>query len=96
MSETSDQKATSAQDRLRKALARDDEEAGRIPAAPLEIDAEFLCEYCGEKNIITLDTTAGSRQDFTQDCDSCCSPNHIKASIDEDGNAELEVERGHD
>lgn len=51
----------------------------------------FICPFCGEENTVETDITAGSRQEFIQDCEVCCKPVEIKLTFDKEGNAEVEV-----
>lgn len=51
------------------------------------------CPYCGEGLWIELDFTGGIKQDLIEDCQVCCSPINIIASIDKDGNLELSAKR---
>ena len=37
--------------------------------------AGFRCAGCGEWNEIVVDESAGSRQDYVEDCQVCCKPN---------------------
>jgi hypothetical protein len=72
------------------------EEADRVPAEPLEVDIVYECQHCGQENVVTLDASAGDRQDFVEDCAVCCGPNHIKARLHGNGEVDLEVESGHE
>jgi hypothetical protein len=61
---------------------------------PLESDAEYVCPSCGETNAVGVDTTAGRRQRFVEDCPVCCRPLVFTVVIDGDGDALIErVER---
>jgi hypothetical protein len=55
----------------------------------------FQCASCGEWNETTIDTSAGSRQRYVEDCQVCCKPNVLLVTWNrEDGefmmSAELE------
>ena len=52
---------------------------------------EYDCAFCGEPNKVFVDTSAGRRQTFTEDCTVCCRPNLITLTVDDDGEAELSV-----
>lgn len=49
----------------------------------------IACPYCMEQIEIVIDITAGS-QEYTEDCEVCCSPILIKIKID--GNEVLNIE----
>ncbi|OGX06295.1 MAG: hypothetical protein A2Z88_00605 [Omnitrophica WOR_2 bacterium GWA2_47_8] len=40
----------------------------------LEQDSTFLCPYCSAENSLQVDLTAGRRQNFVMDCETCCAP----------------------
>jgi len=52
---------------------------------------EYGCAFCGEENEVFVDTSAGRRQTFTEDCTVCCRPNLITLIIDDDGEVDVEV-----
>ena len=41
----------------------------------------FLCPYCGQKNSLSIDLSAGGRQNFVVDCEVCCAPIAIDLQI---------------
>ena len=41
----------------------------------------FICPYCGSKNSIAIDYSAGKRQGFAIDCEVCCRPIVITLEI---------------
>ena len=45
---------------------------------------DIQCPYCGEWIEILVDDSAGEQQ-YIDDCQVCCSPINIAASIDADG-----------
>jgi hypothetical protein len=47
--------------------------------------ASYLCDWCGEEIVVPLDVSAGSRQEYVEDCPVCCRPNLITVEVDEDG-----------
>ena len=49
-------------------------------------DASYTCEACGEDIEIPVDPSAGSDQEYVEDCPVCCNPNVIHVRIAEDGN----------
>jgi hypothetical protein len=38
-------------------------------------ESGFQCAGCGQWNDITVDESAGSRQQYVEDCQICCKPN---------------------
>jgi hypothetical protein len=57
-------------------------------------DAEtiaYRCAHCGEPIWVAVDVLAGQRQDMVEDCAVCCRPNHLRVTIDRDGDVVLET-----
>ena len=54
--------------------------------------AKYICDACGEEIVIPLDLSAGSRQDFVEDCPVCCHANVIHIDVDDDGEASVWAE----
>jgi len=42
----------------------------------------FQCAGCGEWNDTHVDSSAGRRQQYIEDCQVCCKPNVLSASWD--------------
>jgi hypothetical protein len=40
----------------------------------------YSCAGCGEWNETTVDESAGSRQQYVEDCQVCCKPNVLRVS----------------
>jgi Cysteine-rich CPXCG len=40
----------------------------------------YVCAGCGEWNETTVDESAGSRQEYVEDCQVCCKPNVLRVS----------------
>ena len=38
----------------------------------------FQCAGCGEWNETTVDSSAGSKQSYVEDCQVCCKPNVLQ------------------
>ncbi len=55
-------------------------------------EASYLCDACGEEIVIPLDLTAGSSQQYVEDCPVCCRASIIHVAIDEDGNSQIWAE----
>jgi hypothetical protein len=47
-------------------------------------DAAYTCPTCGEQIVIPTDRSAGSEQQYTEDCPVCCNPNIIHLEFLED------------
>ena len=43
------------------------------------------CPYCGEDAELSVDETAGRRQDYVEDCPVCCRPWSVTVRRDADG-----------
>ncbi len=54
-------------------------------------EASYTCDSCGEEVVIPLDPSAGSSQEYVEDCPVCCHPNVIHAEF-EDGEARVWAE----
>ncbi len=54
-------------------------------------DAEFICAFCGMANAIAVDPTGGYRQQYVEDCQTCCRPNLLTIEI-EPGTNETRVD----
>jgi hypothetical protein len=52
-------------------------------------EGTYTCDACGEEIVIPLDLSAGTRQDFVEDCPVCCRPNVIHVEVEEDGSVRL-------
>ena len=50
-------------------------------------EISYICDACGEEIVIPLDLSAGSSQEYVEDCPVCCRPNVVHVEIDEDGDA---------
>jgi hypothetical protein len=42
----------------------------------------FQCAGCGEWNETTVDSSAGRRQSYIEDCQLCCKPNVLHIEYD--------------
>jgi hypothetical protein len=56
-------------------------------------DATYSCDSCGEEIVVPIDLTAGSRQEFIEDCPVSCCPNVIHVEIDDEGDVRVWAER---
>lgn len=48
-------------------------------------ETSYICDACGKEIVIPADPSAGSIQEFVEDCPVCCRPNVVHVEIDEDG-----------
>lgn len=56
------------------------------------IDAEYDCAYCGARNETSVDPSAGRRQSYVEDCQTCCRPNALEVEIGGDDGQEVYIE----
>ena len=50
----------------------------------MDDEANYVCDACGEEIVIPIDPTAGSSQEYVEDCPVCCRANLIHVEIGED------------
>lgn len=58
----------------------------------MQDEASYICDACGEEIVISLDLTAGSSQEYIEDCPVCCHPNVIHVEVAENGEVRLWTE----
>jgi hypothetical protein len=46
------------------------------------MDSGFYCAGCGEWNETFVDSSAGIRQSYVEDCQVCCRPNVLQIAWD--------------
>jgi hypothetical protein len=61
--------------------------------AKMKDEASYHCDSCGEEIVVPIDLTAGSSQEYVEDCPVCCRPNVIHVEIDDAGDARVWAER---
>jgi hypothetical protein len=44
-------------------------------------EGSYICPTCGEQIVIPLDPTAGTEQEYVEDCPVCCNPNEIHVEL---------------
>jgi hypothetical protein len=44
----------------------------------------YVCPTCGESIVVPLDASAGSEQQYVEDCPVCCHPNIIHVEFFEE------------
>ena len=52
----------------------------------------YVCDACGEEIVVPVDPSAGSNQEYVEDCPVCCNPNVIHVEIDGDGDVRVWAE----
>ena len=55
-------------------------------------EATYKCESCGEEIVLPIDLSAGSVQEYVEDCPVCCRPNIIHVEVDETGAVQIWAE----
>jgi Cysteine-rich CPXCG len=55
--------------------------------------ASYDCDSCGEEIVVPIDLSAGTSQEYVEDCPVCCCPNVVHAEIDEDGDVRVWAQR---
>jgi hypothetical protein len=51
----------------------------------MEEEGSYCCPSCGEEIVVPLDLSAGSEQEYVEDCPVCCHPNIVRVEMEEDG-----------
>jgi transcription elongation factor Elf1 len=59
---------------------------------PARQEAMYVCDSCGEEIVVPVDISAGTHQDYVEDCPVCCHPMSLHVEIDPDGAAHIEGE----
>jgi hypothetical protein len=55
-------------------------------------EATYICGACGEEIVIPVDPSAGSHQEYVEDCPVCCRANVVHVEIDKEGDARVWAE----
>jgi hypothetical protein len=58
----------------------------------MDDEANYICDACGEEIVIPIDPTAGSSQEYVEDCPVCCRASVIHVDIEEDGDVRVWAE----
>jgi len=56
-------------------------------------EGSYTCDSCGEEIVVPVDLSAGSDQEYTEDCPVCCCPNVIHVVVDEEGDVRVWAEK---
>ena len=46
-------------------------------------EASYVCDSCGEEIVVPIDLSAGTEQEYVEDCPVCCCPN-VHIEVDEE------------
>ena len=52
-------------------------------------EASYTCDSCGKEIVVPVDLSAGTGQEYVEDCPVCCHPNVIHVEVDEAGEARV-------
>jgi hypothetical protein len=63
------------------------------PARPLREQAAYDCDWCSERIVVPLDLSAGSSQEYVEDCPVCCRPNIVRVEVDDEGTPRIGATR---
>jgi transcription elongation factor Elf1 len=55
-------------------------------------EATYICDSCGEEIVVPVDISAGSHQDYVEDCPVCCHPMTLHVELSPDGEAHIHGE----
>jgi len=56
-------------------------------------EASYVCDSRGEEIVVPIDLSAGSEQEYVEDCPVCCFPNLVHVEVDEDGEVRAWAEK---
>lgn len=56
-------------------------------------EASYVCDSCAEEIVVPIDLSAGTSQEYVEDCPVCCRPNVIHVEVEEDGDVRVWAER---
>ena len=45
-------------------------------------EATYVCDSCGDEIVLPIDVSAGSNQEYVEDCPVCCRSNVIHIEVD--------------
>ena len=65
----------------------------RLRSSPsADLEATYVCDSCGEEIVVPIDVSAGTSQDYVEDCPVCCHPMRLHVAIDPDGETHVHGE----
>lgn len=59
-------------------------------------EASYTCDHCGEQIVVPVDPSAGTVQEYVEDCPVCCHPIVIRLRFDDNGDAHIRSESEQD
>ena len=59
----------------------------------MQTESSYFCDACGEEIVIPVDLSAGTSQEYVEDCPVCCRPNVIRVEFEEDEEVRVWAER---
>jgi hypothetical protein len=65
----------------------------RVGDSTMQDEASYTCDSCGEEIVVPIDLSAGTSQDYVEDCPVCCCPNLIHVQVEEDGDVQVWAQR---
>lgn len=48
------------------------------------LEASYICGECGEEIVIPIDISAGTHQEYVEDCPVCCRANVIHIELNDE------------
>ena len=58
----------------------------------MQDEASYTCTSCGEDIVLPIDLSAGSEQEYVEDCPVCCHPNLIHVEVGQNGDPHVWVD----
>ena len=58
---------------------------------PMSDEGFYNCPSCGEEIVVPIDLSAGSEQEYVEDCPVCCHPNIIHIEVEDTGDVRVWV-----
>lgn len=52
-------------------------------------EASYVCDSCGEEIVVPIDLSAGTSQEYVEDCPVCCRPNVVHVELDDEGDVRV-------
>ena len=52
-------------------------------------EGRYTCDSCGEEIVVPIDLSAGTSQEYVEDCPVRCRPNVIHVEFEEDGDVRV-------
>jgi len=61
------------------------------PIVRLDSEGRYVCPACGELIVVPVDPSAGSEQEYGEDCPVCCVPLLLRVLVDPDGEIAIDA-----